>query len=377
MKVLIVDDSVVFRRQISEVLEELPEFQVVSSASNGKIALKKLEHYDIDLMIIDLEMPVLDGESTIKEIKNLNVRPKIVVFTSNSMSGASHALNALELGADDFALKPSGSGGSIEEVRDQIASELVPKLMQFIKPKVPPAKAVSTENAPVDSKTKAPRYRYNQDTSEHKVKKNESAWVKVKLDIFKPKAIVIASSTGGPAALEELFEGLPELPFPIFIAQHMPPIFTAQLANRLDRVTDNKVSEASEGDLVEPGKVYLAPGGYHMNLESQNDICKIRLNQGARRNFVIPAADYTFESSSQVYKNYLLGFVLTGMGSDGCDGAIAIKNGGGGIVIQDSDSSTVWGMPGAVHEEKAFDAVKSLSQCRELILSYSHYGDEK
>ncbi|MFK7824800.1 MAG: chemotaxis-specific protein-glutamate methyltransferase CheB [Oligoflexales bacterium] len=371
MKVLIVDDSVVFRRKISEVLEELPEFQVVSSASNGKIALKKLDHYDIDLMIIDLEMPVLDGESTIKEIKKLDIRPKIVVFTSNSMSGASHALNALELGADDFALKPAGSSGSMEEVRDQVASELVPKLMQFIKKRAP------ADPSPTIAKGKAPRYRYNADTSEHKVKKDESSWVKVKLDIFKPKAIVIACSTGGPAALEELFDGLPKFSFPIFIAQHMPPMFTSQLANRLDRVTENNVVEASDGDLVEPGMVYLAPGGYHMNVVSESEKCKISLNQEARRNFVIPAADYTFESSSQIYKNYLMGFVLTGMGSDGCDGAIAIKNGGGGIVIQDEDSSTVWGMPGAVYEENAYDAVKSLSNCRELILSYSHYGEKK
>lgn len=367
MKVLIVDDSVVFRRQISEVLDEHPEFDVVSTAANGKIALKKLDHYKVDLIIIDLEMPVLDGVATIQEIKKLGISPKIVVFTSNSMSGASHALNALELGADDFALKPSGSSNSMEAAREQISSELLPKLLQFV-------------NKDSETKTKAPKavsYRYESTDSESHATKKESEWVKVKLDIFKPKAIVIASSTGGPAALEELFADMPKLGVPIFIAQHMPPMFTLQLANRLDRVTENQVVEAKDGELVEAGKVYIAPGGYHMNVLDKDDLCKISLNQQARRNFVIPAADYTFESCAQIYKNYLLGFVLTGMGSDGCDGAIAIKNSGGGIVIQDAESSTVWGMPGSVFEEKAYDAVKSLQQCRDLMIGYSHHGGLK
>ena len=371
MKVLIVDDSIVFRRQISEVLDEHPDFDVVSTASNGKIALKKLDHYKIDLMIVDLEMPILDGVETIKEVKKLSVRPKIVVFTSNSMSGASHALNALELGADDFALKPSGSDGSMETARNHISVELLPKLYQFLKKN----QSVKLHKPIVQPKIK--KYRSDLYTSEHRVEKCESSWVKVKLDVFKPKAIAIASSTGGPAALEELFNDMPKLPLPIFIAQHMPPIFTAQLATRLNRVTENEVVEAKDGDLVQMGKVFLAPGGYHMNVVVINEQYKISLNQGPRRNFVIPAADYTFESAAQIYKNYLLGVVLTGMGSDGCDGAIAIKNSGGGIVIQDSESSTVWGMPGAVYEEKSYDAIKSLSQCRDLILSYSPYGVSK
>lgn len=362
MNILVVDDSVVFRRQVSEALEGYHEFNVVSVAQNGAIALKKLDHYKIDVMIIDLEMPVMNGIETIKNLSGRENRPKIIVFTSDTMRGAGNAINALELGADDFALKPQNKELSIAGISKAIQDEIVPKLRQFLDSD----ETASVPLAPQESELKADPL--GNPFFQPTVKVDKSRWINREIKNFRPHALVIASSTGGPAALETLLSGLPLCPVPIFIAQHMPPLFTFQLATRINNFTENTVCEAKQFQIVSPEHIYIAPGDFHMLVEDNGaGINKIKLNQNEKRNYVRPAADFTFESCIKIFGSNLLGIVLTGMGKDGCDGAIAIKNAGGGIMIQDKESSTVWGMPGSVHESGAYDMIGSLDKLKETL----------
>jgi two-component system chemotaxis response regulator CheB len=252
------------------------------------------------------------------------------VFAGYTAKSARDTVTALSLGASDFVLKPEGQPGSFEEAYLEIAKELVPKVGQFL------PKAVKALEGPVGGG------------------KN--------LDTFWPKAFVIASSTGGPRALETIFAGLkPTLKFPIFIAQHMPPIFTASLARRLTEVSGLQCKEAVHGEIAQANTVYIAPGDYHLTLIRKDRDVEICLDQGAKINGVRPAADNLFASAARVYGADCMAFVLTGMGQDGCAGAIKIHEAGGGVMLQDRASSVVWGMPGAIYEKGAFDAVGNLS----------------
>jgi len=341
MKVLVVDDSIVFRSQISASLRGVENVEVVGSAANGRIAIQKLQQMTVDLITLDMEMPELNGLQTIKEIKRLGLTTKIIVFSSQTISGAEKALEALAAGADDVVAKPSADNLDFTKAQTMIEEALIPRVSQFLKTGIRltrPAISQPRFSAPVTVK-----------------KKN--------LKSFRPIAVVIASSTGGPTALENIFLNLKCKPIlPMFIVQHMPPVFTQILAKRLGEMSGITVHEAAHNQRVENGHTYLAPGGFHMTVVKDQQGLVIKLDEGPQRNSVRPAADFLFESADEIFKSQLLGVVLTGMGEDGAVGAKRIHESGGGIIIQDKESCVVFGMPGAVFVNDDYDDILNLEE---------------
>lgn len=339
IRVLIVDDSVVFRSQIRQALESVPQIEVVDYASNGKLALQKKQQKPVEVVTLDLEMPELDGIRTLEEMRRLEIRAKVIVFSSSSKRGAQSTLQALAAGASDFLAKPTAEGVSPAEV---IAKELIPKILQFepLPPLVSPVIPVARPRpARMD-------------------------WAN-----FEPSAVVIASSTGGPQALANLFENFKSSSCPILIVQHMPPVFTASLAERLERISGMRAREGVDNELIAPNTVYIAPGDYHMFVKDGPEGPCIGLDKGAQLHSVRPAADRLFESAAKYYGSKLLGLVLTGMGYDGLAGAKTIKERGGAILIQNRQSCTVFGMPGAVYQEGAYDAIGNIEDLRRMLMT--------
>jgi two-component system chemotaxis response regulator CheB len=337
-RVLIVDDSTIFRSQIRAALEGVAGVEVVGFAPNGRLALEQLKVREVDVVTLDLEMPELNGVETLKQMRELKMTARVIVFSSQSRSGAEATMTALGLGALDFVTKPIAQPG--DNPADLIRSSLLPKIRQFMNVPTPTAApVVRLEPKPTRYPTLGP-------------------W-----DFWKPKLVVIASSTGGPNALDQIFNLLrPPLNVPILIAQHMPPLFTASLADRLAAASGLPVREAVHNQPLTPGTIAIAPGDYHLRLKRSDAGVQLLLDQGPQRNSVRPAADYLFETAAELFGPACLGIVLTGMGADGCDGAQAIKQNGGRVMIQNRESCVVFGMPGAVFDAQAYDRIGTLPE---------------
>jgi len=320
IRVIVVDDSVVVRRVISEVLAEDPALEVVGTASNGKLALAKLEQTPADLVTLDLEMPELDGLQTLAAIRKRSPRLPVIMFSSATRRGAEATIDALSRGASEYVTKPEGAG-ALATTRERIKSDLIPKI-----------KALCTRPITMP----IARIRPGTDAA--------------------ATAVAIGVSTGGPPALHALVAALPVLPVPIFIVQHMPPLFTAMLAQRLAGAGKLPVVEASAGTRIVPGHVYLAPGDHHLVV----DRGALRTTQDPPERSCRPSVDVLFRSVAAAYGAGTLGVVMTGMGSDGMRGAEAIREHGGSVLVQDQASSVVWGMPGAVVRAGAASAVLPL-----------------
>jgi two-component system chemotaxis response regulator CheB len=340
VRVLVVDDSAVYRSQIKAALSRIPFVEIVGSASNGKIALEQLKTHTVDLITLDLEMPEMNGIEFLKALKESSLsKPKIIVFSSLSRAGADITLEALRLGATDFATKPgSGEGGG--DPAEKIYQLLEPKLSAFFGSHVLPTLTPATH------------------------------WPKIILAHFRPKVLVIGSSTGGPNALETIFSHL-KAPVicPILIAQHMPPIFTQSLAARLEQLSQIPAREAQAGEPLLPNRIYVAPGNYHFKIGGSAKDPRVELNQNEQIHSVRPAVDPLFESAAQIYGPRCLGMVLTGMGQDGKRGAVAIKEKGGAMIIQNRASSVVYGMPGSVEAAGAFDYCGNLQEIEAQLAS--------
>ena len=334
IKVLIADDSVIYRSQIRAAFANNPDIEVVGAASNGRLAIERLHQSPVDLLVLDLEMPEMDGLQTLQEIKKLNLKVKVLVFSSVSKRGAEITLEALRLGATDFITKPNSTDvvDKNQQPSDRIRDAIVPKVMALF----PHIKQQTT--APIKKGNYSP-----------------IIW-----ELFNPQAVVIGSSTGGPTVLESIFSKLaPPLKCPIFIAQHMPPVFTKTLAERLSKTSGLKVVEAQHGQKVENGCVYVAPGDFHLTVVGTKLTATIHLDQGPLVNSVRPAADLLFNSVAEIYKDKTLGFILTGMGADGKLGCETIKLQHGAVMIQSAATCVVYGMPGAVEASGAFDRIGS------------------
>jgi two-component system chemotaxis response regulator CheB len=342
VKVLIVHDSVVYRSQIRAALSDLTWVEVVGVASNGRLALERIQQMPVDLLILDLEMPEMNGLQTLKELKQRGVACKVLVFSSASKKGSEGALEALQFGASDFIAKPGP-----EEIESLTNTDSQPhlRIRSVLEPKIAALFFdIEKENAmaPIGISQAGLRY-------------PSVIW-----DLFLPKVIVIASSTGGPTVLEKIFSELsPPLKCPILITQHMPPIFTATLAERLEKISGIPTLEGKHGAIIEANNVYVAPGDFHMSLGGTKDRPMLVLNQGPLINSVRPAADPMFSSAAKIFRENCLGIVLTGMGADGKVGAESIKNAGGCVLIQSKSSCVVFGMPGAVMEARAYDRILS------------------
>lgn len=344
IKVLVVDDSVVFRSVIRGALDGLEDIEVIGTASNGRIALDKLKLIPTDLIILDLEMPELDGIGVLKELKNIPVKPKVLLFSSLTQRGAAITLEALKLGASDFVTKPDALTAG--DPQEKIKQLLLPKVRAIFHRSVIPE--VTKVEKPVAN-------------AGHKVF-NSSLF-----DLMKPKIITIGSSTGGPSVLEFIFQNLRgPLKCPIVIVQHMPPLFTASLAQRIQNITGISCAEAKDGEVLE-NKIYIAPGDFHLRLEQSDSKVYLRLSQDDFINFVRPAVDPLFQTASAIFKEGCLGIILTGMGQDGKVGTSYIKNNGGAVVIQNEETCVVFGMPGAVKAQGSYDFIKTPTEISAML----------
>ncbi|MEM9159555.1 MAG: chemotaxis response regulator protein-glutamate methylesterase [Verrucomicrobiota bacterium] len=337
IRVLIVDDSVVIRRMISKVIEADPQLEVAGIAANGKIALQKISNLNPDIITLDIEMPILDGISTVREIRKTHSAIPIIMFSTLSTKGAASTLEALSAGATDYVTKPANVGNVTEGIA-ALQSELVPKIKAHF-PQKPAAPApIQKVSKPITRPVDPPK-------------------------VSQPLAFCIGSSTGGPNALSDLFESIDYLiPVPTFIVQHMPPVFTKMLADRLDKVSPNRFHEAYEGQIAEAGNVYIAPGGKHMEVVRIDGQVKTHLTDAPPENSCRPAVDVLFRSIASTYGPAALATILTGMGADGTRGSQAIRDQGGQILVQDEASCVVWGMPRSVTEAGLADKVLPLKE---------------
>jgi two-component system, chemotaxis family, protein-glutamate methylesterase/glutaminase len=332
IRVLIVDDSAVIRRQLTEVLAADPEIVIAGTAGTGHLALQKIPELKPDLVTLDVEMPGMDGIATLVEIRKLDPRLPVIMFSTLTGPGAAATVEALARGASDYATKPSHAG-SLESAREQVRRELVSKIKALCAARAP-FRRPDLASAPF---TPVPP--------------------RARVDV-----VAIGSSTGGPNALAELMPQFPaDFPVPIMIVQHMPTMFTRLLAARLNGLTPLQVEEASQDQKLEKGQVWIAPGDYHMTVIRQGNDCLLNLNQDAPENCCRPAADVLFRSVARAFGEKVLGVVLTGMGADATRGCAAIRQAGGGVVVQDEASAVVWGMPGSVVAANLADRICPLS----------------
>ncbi len=349
IRVLVVDDSTVIRRLLSDSLVTDSQIEVCGTAANGKIALAKIPQLNPDIITLDMEMPEMDGITTLVELRKLYPKLPVIMFSTLTQRGAVATMDALSKGANDYVTKPANVG-SVNAAMQSVRNELVPRIKAFCGWACP-----APDNA-LPIQTKTPRSRL--------------ATASKRID-----AVVIGSSTGGPNALQAVITRLPaSFPVPILIVQHMPPIFTKHLAERLNQLSELNVIEASNGDSIHAGGVWLAQGDFHMQLGRVGTDIRVRLNQGTPENSCRPAVDVLFRSAASVYGGNLMSVVLTGMGQDGARGCESIRDAGGHVLVQDQASSVVWGMPGAVARAGLADNTLPLSQISDEIIKRAAVG---
>ena len=349
IRVLIVDDSVVIRRLVTHALEQDSALEVVGSAANGKMALERIPLLKPDVITLDIEMPEMDGLATLREVSRLYPQIRVIMFSTLTAHGAAATVEALSLGASDYVTKASNAG-SLDRSMDRLHSELIPKIKQFFsfqsnnKPDSPLPRSAPRPAPPV--MTAAP-----------------------KLSRTERRVLAIGSSTGGPNALAAVLKDLGKnFSLPILIVQHMPPMFTRLLAERLSATSGLRVEEARDGSSVEAGVALIAPGDYHMEVRATSSGVVTVLNQNAPEHSCRPAVDVLFRSVAQVYGGSAIALVLTGMGYDGAIGATDLQKRGAYIIAQDEASSVVWGMTGAVVKAGAAHAEVSLDGAAAEIL---------
>ncbi|MGA7156960.1 MAG: chemotaxis response regulator protein-glutamate methylesterase [Acidobacteriaceae bacterium] len=348
IRVLVVDDSVVIRRILSRLLSEDPAMEVVGFAANGSGALAQAARLQPDVITMDVEMPEMDGLAAVRALRSHGCTAAIIMCSTLTSRGARSTIDALMQGADDYVTKTSTISTTGDAV-DELRQELLPKIKQFAigrKPRRPlQAQGNPAPTACVPNSTITPHL------------------------IQSPRIVAIGISTGGPAALLDLLPRFPrEFRLPIVIVQHMPPVFTKQLAERLNEACQIEVLEAGENTALMPGRALLAPGDLHMRLNKTGDAVTVRLDHGERENSCRPSVDVLFESVAEVYGGHVIAVVLTGMGQDGLRGAEHLKQRGARIIAQNRETSVVWGMPGAIVKAGLADSVVPLEGVASAIM---------
>lgn len=331
---MLVDDSAIIRGLVSRALKEAEDIEIAGTATNGEQAVALIDSFKPDVVVLDIEMPVMDGMTALPLLLEKAPETHVIMASTLTQRNAEMSLRALSLGASDYLTKPSARDGQAGEqffrdMRDKIRSlaQVKPNRGSLAPAPAPAAPTIMQAAAETDVRHAPVRH---------------------------VEAIAIASSTGGPQALQQLFTQLKNraVRVPVFITQHMPPTFTAILADHIGKAAGVPSHEARDGERVMPGHIYLAPGDYHMQPEKTADGVVIRLNRNPPENFCRPAADPMLRNLSQIYGDTLLVAVLTGMGQDGLAGARAVVEKGGEVIAQDQASSVVWGMPRAVTEAR-------------------------
>jgi two-component system chemotaxis response regulator CheB len=331
VRILIADDSAVMRSILRSVLRTEAGFEVVGTAADGETALGAVEALRPDLLLLDVEMPVMDGLATLRKLRGRGHRMPVIMCSSLTQRGGRVTIEALASGASDYVAKPVSQAGPAEAIRS-LARELLPKIAALTA--VPPASSALSNSA-----------RAMQDSGAPPPSGTEP--------IFSiPSLLAIGISTGGPAALDVVLPAFPAtFPIPVLIVQHMPELFTRLLAERLNGRCPLAVREAAEGNPVQPGTIYIARGDWHLEIVSPlraGQAPTLHLTQAPPENHCRPSVDVLYRSAAAVYGSGVLAAVLTGMGSDGMAGARIVRARGGTVLAQDQATSTVWGMPGAV-----------------------------
>ena len=333
IRVMIVDDSAIVRGLIIQMLEKHPDIQIVARAANGEVAVAELGRAEIDVIVLDLEMPVMDGMTALPLLLAKRPGVQIVVASTLSKRNARISLEALQQGAADYVPKPE-TGGLVNA--QEFERELVSKVMAL--GRRGGARTQSSSLAPVAT---APR----------------------RTSTVRPGIIAIGGSTGAPPVLLQVMAGLKDsVTQPILITQHMPATFTALLAEQLERAGGRPCAEGKDGEPILPGRAYVAPGGWHMTVGRSGVTPVIRLNQDEPEHFCRPAVDPMLRSAAAVYGNRLLAVILTGMGADGAEGCRIAAQAGGRFAVQDEASSAVWGMPGAAANTGLAEAILPAQQ---------------
>lgn len=335
IRVLVVDDSVVVRRLVTDALSQDPQVEVVGVAANGKLAQAKAESLNPDLITMDVEMPEMNGIEAVRALRKSGKTMPIIMFSTLTERGASATLDALAAGASDYVAKPSNVG-SVQESIAQVRESLIPKIKALVQR--PATRRLPITGAGAGGPAAAQRPRVEQPVQ-----------MRQEPPAHPIRAVVLGCSTGGPEALAKVITALTTpLPVPMLVVQHMPAVFTRQLAARMDRIGPSTVVEAVEGQPVLPGTIYIAPGDKHMQLRRVGVSLRTAIVDGPPVNFCRPAVDVLFHSAAQLMGRELLAVILTGMGQDGKVGCGEIGDAGGTVIVQDEQSSVVWGMPGAV-----------------------------
>jgi two-component system chemotaxis response regulator CheB len=342
-KVLVVDDAMLIRRMVTDVLAADPSIEVVGEAANGRIALQKIAQLSPDLVTLDIEMPEMDGIQTLKEIRKAYPRLSVIMFSALTERGAADTLEALHHGASDYVTKPASAAGKAT-AQQRILEDLVPKIKSLCRLGNPVQAGQVKPNAAAPAGARPFALR--------------AVGTPITADI-----VAIGVSTGGPAALAEVLSHLPaDFPAPILLVQHMPQMFTRFLAERLNGQTPLSVVEAVDGQPLKSGVVYVAPGDFHLTVKKRSGGVVTVLDQAPPQNSHRPSADVLFKSVAETYGARGLALVLTGMGQDGVSGAEEITRAGGRVLVQDEATSVVWEMPGLVVNSGFADAVLPLGQ---------------
>ena len=378
-RVLIADDSVALRKTLERLLEEDEEMELAASCKDGSAALESFTLTKPDIVVLDVEMPVMDGLTALARIRELDTRTPIVMFSSVTQRGARTTIEALSRGATDCVPKPAGAGAYHTNV-GAIRTELLDKLKEICSATTASARSASArcDLAPTIRKpsnvAKLSDASHASSTTDPKPARTQTGLAPSRhceastpttrsVSHRAPGIVAIASSTGGPRALDEVLSAIPgNLPVPIVIVQHMPSEFTSLLASRLDTKCEVEVREGKAGDRLRPGVVYIAPGGRHMIVERSGLDATLDLTDTPPVNSCRPAADVLFESVAAAFKRRSLAVVLTGIGKDGLDGGRKIVEVGGRLIAQDKATSVVWGMPGAVTEAGIASTVLPLGE---------------
>jgi len=361
---MLVDDSAVVRGLVTRILESEPDIEIAASVGNGQMALSTLERVSVDVVLLDIEMPVMDGLTALPKLLQADPGLKIIMQSTLTMKGASVSFRALEMGAADYIAKPTATrelaGGA------DFRSELLGKIRALGQARRrnanrPPRPAASSTPRPASSGAAAPA----------RVPLHPSSTVTLRTNPVESfDVIAIGSSTGGPQALFTLLGAMRAgtVTQPILITQHMPATFTTILAEHISRVSGWEAREGQDGEAVRSGRVYIAPGDFHMVVEVRGTEKIVRLNKNPPENFCRPSVDPMLRSIAAAYGRRVMTCILTGMGSDGLKGGQAVVASGGTVIAQDEPSSVVWGMPGAVATAGVCSAVLPLPEIAPWIM---------
>jgi two-component system chemotaxis response regulator CheB len=372
IRVAVADDSAVIRGMVSRWLELDPDIKVVATYANGAIAVRQIADTQPDVLILDIEMPEMDGMTALPLLLKAVPELKVIMSSTLTRRNAEVSLRALSIGAVDYIAKPESRYGSNDDFRNELVQKvkvhatlrrrrLAPQSARSA-PAAPPSAARPTGAAPASAapasaalagRASPPTAPGNAPAGAGSFISTGSLWGKQQVVLraasrSKPTILAVGASTGGPQALFKFLGALsPDLTVPVMLTQHMPATFTAILAEHIQNATKRPCKEAATGDVLQAGHIYVAPGDYHMTVVAEGAQRVIKINQDPPENFCRPAVDPMFRSVAKVFGAQALTVILTGMGSDGREGARVICDAGGTLICQDEPSSVVWGMPGA------------------------------